>query len=391
MSVVLTVDYATLFRIVGAVINEAKPVLIRGKHGIGKSEVVYSCAAQLFFDKELNKSIFVSKSEISKKVGIKLGLPVVERRASQMTEGDLVGLPSINGNRTAFNPPDWFKEACETPVLLFLDEVDRATIEVRQGIFELTDSRKLNGHKLHSGTVIFAAVNGGKYAAQYQVGEMDPAELDRWTVFDVEPTIEDWMVWANTEKDGMKNIHPVVIDFLNHNRDHLEHVSDYEPNKKYPSRRSWKRASDVLASGDYLIEHKNDVVPLCAAFCGMEAGIAFGDFVKNSKKLLTPEDIIINGRWKDSLDFTINDHCALIDKIENSGILKNKFSDSEAENFARYFLKIPSECCAKLFKTLGKTGNKENTIAFYKLKIDGIAVSDFMVKMLAPQSAVKKP
>jgi hypothetical protein len=32
---------------------------------------------------------------------------------------------------------------------LFLDEVDRATLEVRQGIFELTDSRKLNGHYLH--------------------------------------------------------------------------------------------------------------------------------------------------------------------------------------------------------------------------------------------------
>ena len=53
------------------------------------------------------------------------GLPVVERRASQMTEGDLVGLPSVEGNRTSFNPPDWFKQACEEPVCLFLDEVDQ--------------------------------------------------------------------------------------------------------------------------------------------------------------------------------------------------------------------------------------------------------------------------
>ena len=109
-------------------------------------------------------------------------LPVVERRASQMTEGDLVGLPSIEGNRTSFNPPDWFKQACEEPVCLFLDEVDRATLEVRQGIFELTDSRKLNGHHLHPDTIIFAAVNGGEHGEHYQVNEMDPAELDRWSL-----------------------------------------------------------------------------------------------------------------------------------------------------------------------------------------------------------------
>jgi midasin (ATPase involved in ribosome maturation) len=128
------------------------PVLLRGRHGVGKSQVVYQTAA-------------------------KLGLPVIERRASQMTEGDLVGLPSTDGNTTSFNPPDWFAQACSEPVALFLDEVDRATIEVRQGIFELTDSRKLNGHILHPRTVIFAAVNGGDHGAQYQVGEMDHSAL----------------------------------------------------------------------------------------------------------------------------------------------------------------------------------------------------------------------
>ena len=111
----------------------------------------------------------------------------------------MVGLPSIEGNRTSFNPPDWFKQACEEPVCLFLDEVDRATLEVRQGIFELTDSRKLNGHNLHPDTIIFAAVNGGEHGENYQVNEMDPAELDRWSVWDIEPTVEDWLAWGKEE------------------------------------------------------------------------------------------------------------------------------------------------------------------------------------------------
>ena len=106
----MSVDFKTFVSLAPSVSAARLPVLLRGRHGIGKSQVVYQLAAAA-------------------------GLPVVERRASQMTEGDLVGLPSVEGNRTSFNPPDWFKQACEEPVVLFLDEVDRATLEVRQGIF----------------------------------------------------------------------------------------------------------------------------------------------------------------------------------------------------------------------------------------------------------------
>jgi hypothetical protein len=164
----MTIDFATFLAVAPHVLNSRLPVLIRGKHGVGKSQVVYQIAEER-------------------------KLPVVERRASQMTEGDLLGLPDtadtqINGRKaTTWNAPDWLVTACEQPVCLFLDEVDRATLEVRQGLFELTDSRKLNGWNLHPETLIIAAVNGGEHGAQYQVGEMDPAELDRWTVFDVEP------------------------------------------------------------------------------------------------------------------------------------------------------------------------------------------------------------
>ena len=217
----MSVDFKTFVSLAPSVSAARLPVLLRGRHGIGKSQVVYQLAANA-------------------------GLPVVERRASQMTEGDLVGLPSIEGNRTACNPPDWFKQACEEPVVLFLGEVDRATLEVRQGIFELTDSRKLNGHHLHEDTLIFAAVNGGEHGEHYQVNEMDPAELDRWSVWDVEPTVEDWLAWAKNNVDGL------IWDFINQNRNHLEHQGDIEPNKRYPSRRSWDRLDKVLKQADAL-------------------------------------------------------------------------------------------------------------------------------------------
>ena len=263
----MAIDFATFVKVAPHVAAVRKPVLIRGRHGVGKSEVVYQIAGGL-------------------------GMPVVERRASQMTEGDLVGLPSTDGNTTSFNPPDWFKTACDNPVVLFLDEVDRATIEVRQGIFELTDSRKLNGHVLHKDTLIFAAVNGGEHGDQYQVGEMDPAELDRWTVFDVEPSTEDWLTWAKDKVDG------ILWDFINQNRNHLEHTGDFEPNKVYPSRRSWVRLNDCFAQAGLLAEDADTSVmfPLATGFVGFEAAVSFKDFVDNYERQVTVEDILDDGK-----------------------------------------------------------------------------------------------
>ena len=73
------IDFKTFRTVAPHVINVRKPILIRGRHGIGKSEVVYQ-------------------------IGADLGLEVIERRASQMQEGDLLGMPSpevyeVNGHQ----------------------------------------------------------------------------------------------------------------------------------------------------------------------------------------------------------------------------------------------------------------------------------------------------
>jgi hypothetical protein len=347
----MAVDFATFSNIVHHVTNVRKPVLLRGRHGIGKSTVVYQFAD--------------SKN-----------MEVVERRASQMTEGDLVGLPSVDNNSTRFNPPDWFKAACDRPVVLFLDEVDRATLEVRQGIFELTDSRKLNGHKLHDDTLIFAAVNGGEHGAQYQVGEMDPAELDRWTVFDIEPSVEDWLSWASDS-----GISQEVFNFVNQNRAHLEHTDDFEPNKVYPSRRSWERLDQCLAQAGLLEEASPALFNLTAAFVGFEAAVAFNDFVQNYDRQVSTEDILIKGDFTKLADFGINDHTAIIDKFEAENTFKDELPQDQIDNLARYFIMLPSEVAMKLWTVMGK-GEVNNTVKLHKTDVDGDSVSKHFVKMI---------
>ena len=356
----MAIDFRTFCEVAPHVVAVKKPLLLRGRHGIGKSEMVYAMAEDM-------------------------NLPVIERRASQMTEGDLVGLPKTDGDVTSFCPPDWFAEACSEPVVLFFDEVDRAVNEVRQGLFELTDSRKLFGHYLHPETVIIAAVNGGEHGAQYQVGEMDPAELDRWTVFDVEPSAEDWLTWAKDE------VAPLVWDFINQNHSHLEHKDDYEPNKVYPSRRSWKRLSDCLVSAGVLEEGADNgptptIYHLSTAFVGFEAGVAFNDFVATYERQVTVEMVLKEGQVDKTVNFGINEHCALIDKMEASGAFKEKLPQEELTNLATYFVQLPSEAAMKLWTIVGKEDQGSldgNIVGLHKsVASDGTRVGDYITKIL---------
>jgi len=344
----MSVDFKTFVSLAPSVSGARLPVLLRGRRVIDKSQVVYQLAANA-------------------------GLPVVERRASQMIEGDLVGLPSVEGNRTSFNPPDWFKQACEEPVCLFLDEVDRATLEVRQGIFELTDSRKLNGHVLHPDTIIFAAVNGGEHGEQYQVNEMDPAELDRWSVWDIEPTVEDWLSWAKNNVDGL------IWDFINQNRNHLEHQGDIEPNKRYPSRRSWDRLDKVLKQADAM-DAGPSMFNLAQSFVGFEAAVALNDYAQNYERVVTVEQLLNGDRVEALAAFSLNEHCAMVEKIESEEICKAEFSDDHVENLANYFISLPSEAAMKLWNVISQGGVQENVVKFHRAN-DG-AVGSHLSKIL---------
>lgn len=346
----MAVDFKTFIELAPTVSNARFPVLMRGRHGIGKSQVVYQIAEAV-------------------------KLPVVERRASQMTEGDLVGLPVIKGNTTSWNPPDWFKFACDNPCVLFFDEVDRATTEVRQGLFELTDSRKLNGWKLHKDTLIYAAINGGEHGSNYQVSDMDPAELDRYSCWDLEPTVEDWLAWA---KD---RVNTVIWDFINQNPKHLEHTDDVEPNKVYPSRRSWDRLNQTLCQANLVEEASPALFTLAGAFVGFEAAVAFNDFVKNYDRQVTTDDLLDGKAWDKIEKFQINDHNAMIEKLEATEVFKEELAEDRIKNLAEYFVNLPSECAMSLWMKMGQ-GNNKNVIAMHKCETSKGSVKDYMVTIL---------
>lgn len=247
-------------------------VLLRGKHGIGKSQLV---------------------AQIAKEAG----LPLIDRRLSQMSEGDMIGLPSTDGNTTRFNPPDWYKAACENPVCLHLDEFNRALPEVMQAAFQVVLDRELNGHKLHPQTRVFASINVG---AEYSVNEMDPALLRRFWVIDLEPSVEDWVEWARPRLDT------VVVDFINGDSKWLDppkNADSSDLSQVHPTRHSWERLDATLKAINVAVNAEADpkeildaqhelFYPTCLGFIGVEATIQFRDFAKSVDRRVSGADIL---------------------------------------------------------------------------------------------------
>lgn len=221
-------------------------------------------------------------------------MSLVDRRLSQMTEGDMVGLPSVDGGVTRFNPPNWFKLCCDQACVLLLDELNRATNEVMQAAFQIVLDRELNGFKLHPGTRVIACVNN---SAEYIVNEIDPALLDRFFVTDIEVDVNEWLAWGRekNEATGLTNISDLVADFVSTQPSALM-PTKIEMGKVAPSPRSWDRVSQVQRA--MKIESKPEdpnFYAVAAGFLGPDVATAFQSFATQNDNRVSVEDVLDRG------------------------------------------------------------------------------------------------
>jgi len=213
---------------------------------------------------------------------------------------------------------------------------------------------------------------------------MDPAELDRWTVFDVEPSIEDWLDHAKGK------VLPIVWDFINQDRAHLEFKGEYEPNKVFPSRRSWFRLNDCLATGKLLEGSSKDfkhnlgtVFELATAFVGFEAAVKFRDFAEKYESQVTVDDIM-NGRHDAMETWGINDHVSMIDKVIASEVLKKPLDAKTIKHLADWGRRMPGEALMKLWKSVGPQ-NIKNAVNLHN------ALGNHIVEIMTGGNAEKAP
>ena len=237
-------------------------IMLVGNHGIGKSEIL----TEYYSNK---------------------GMRVISLFLGQMSDpGDLIGLPNKNekAEKTVFLPPYWFPIDGK-PIVLFLDELNRARPEVLQTIMDLALNRKLAGKSLPEGSRIISAVNEGE---QYQLTDLDPALVSRFNIVSFRPSVQEWLLWADKNDLDYR-----VKNFIRENPIWLDRDPDLKENAdtgldKTPDRRGWKRVSDILKMQPELT---NIVSKTISSIVGLKAASAFFESAASSK-ILSGKDVL---------------------------------------------------------------------------------------------------
>lgn len=163
-------------------------VMLRGPHGIGKSEFLLDYARSR-------------------------GMRPHVLDLSLMEPADLTGMPylktGIDGQKaTAFAPPVTLPPTVGAgPSALIIEELNRCDRSLRQPCLQLISARHLNSYRLPDDCFVVACVNPDD--GEYEVDPLDPALLSRFVRFDVRPDREAWLSWARGA-----GLHSGVCQFL---------------------------------------------------------------------------------------------------------------------------------------------------------------------------------
>jgi hypothetical protein len=237
------------------------PVMLWGPPGVGKSQMVAQVAAHH-------------------------GIVMIDIRLSQMEPSDLRGIPFRVGDLVEWAIPAMLpdRQRHGEAGILFLDEITSAPPSVSAAAYQLILDRKLGAYQVPAGWAIFAAGNRqGDRGVTYAM----PAPLaNRFSHFEVEAHLEDWVAWAY-----VNGIDGRLIGFL---RFRPELLFEFDPARNptaFPTPRSWEFAHRALQK----FSDTPDLLTGALAACvGEAAGVEFAAYVSSLARM--PDlDAIVSG------------------------------------------------------------------------------------------------
>jgi len=299
-------------------------VLMRGLHGIGKSDIV---------------------KQYTKANNLHLEVLIL----SLMESGDLLGIPNIVDGRTDWAEPDWIQKLhesawpsvfslddleftdtnfemlvradkrdmnkkvleelykkhykipnatnaltsnqrnvqCKTSkeTVLFVDEYSRSTPDVHNATMQLILDKRLHNHILPfvkgTQTQIIAADNPAN--GDYHVTELDPAKLDRFLITDVEVDPKSWLSWARDN-----GVNAIVRDFIMNNTTKL-HFTPKDQSETGATPRSWTKLGEFVDQFDNLPEES--IFPIIRGKIGSSLGAQFYTFYNEYNVNISIKDI----------------------------------------------------------------------------------------------------
>ncbi len=284
-SPIVPVTHTSLVKILSYCLEANVPLMVWGRKGIGKSDIVKSFARMQVHNENLKKYLLGEADYVR----IFLG------QADSV--GDIIGLPRHENGYTVYDPPRWFpKENTDKMLILHLDEFTRIRKEFRNAALGLVEDRIIYSNKLPDNVRIIASANPPSME-YFDAEDLDEALIDRFVHVLLTPSKSVWEEFAKSV-----NIPDVITKFASTNPELIVGSSEVfpdikiEPNGRTLHKRLWpilrvieSRRENGIISED---EFKEDLAIMSQVVLGPVYGLQFYSFYNKAEKPITFEEFI---------------------------------------------------------------------------------------------------
>jgi MoxR-like ATPase len=323
-----------------------KSVLIESKHGMGKSQVVAQCAAEM--SKRLGKpfgfiDIRLGQYEVGDLIGMPEKCPTYTIVNKVFKNGIIVEEKTVAENVTVHDLPLWFPRDQLSYGYLFFDELNRGSRDTQQWAFQVVLDYRVNFHDVPDGWRVIAACNDNQDA--YNILSLDPALYDRFMVIKFRPTVEEWLDHA-----ASIDVHDAIIKYVKKHPKDLDPPEKIQSGVRYSSRRSWVMLSDVIKymtkTGDDVLRDFDYLSYLSLGYVGPIIMNNFVSFIQKDYKVYTAAEILSNfPKYKEEFEKMVATDFAYYNAelVEHMKEMKTKLNPKQCVNLYDYIKTVPKE------------------------------------------------
>lgn len=296
----------------------------------------------------------IGKTELVRQYAKENNYKLVEIRLGQASDaGDVLGLADFEtkGKQriTKFLMPEKFADCEGERTLLFFDEINRASKELMQFIFELIHERRvsLNGFSLSKDSRVICAQNPSTDDYDVLAFE-DEAYKDRFCQIKVDSNTQDWIDYATISKVDQR-----IVDYIRYKPNALNADLQSFEIKASPSARKFKEYVAPLVS---LITDKFLLTETLGGIIGMAHAAEVVEWI-NKKQELNAEDILANfkaseeelkklssGKSGEDRQDVVGALCSqMVELLSNRSKSKQDLTEEETKNFVSFLKVIPLE------------------------------------------------
>jgi len=282
----------------------------------------------------------IAKSALARSIAEKMGFRYMDIRLSMVDETDVGLYPSVceeGGVKCLdFVVPRWAIEANKQPTIIHFEELNRATLPVRNAALQILLERQIGTTFGFNDTVLMMCSGNLGDEDGTDVEEFDSALNNRLIHYSHTLSADEWI-----DNYAKENVHGVIVSYIKAYPERL-YQAPTENSKAYATPRSWTFLSDFVSNNFGKSASPKAFLPILRTIAHSYIGNGAQRFLQYCEEMIniTIDDIIdrYDAVVKDLDKYNRDKNSELIQTLKERDI--KKFNEKQLDNITKFLKRV---------------------------------------------------